>query len=115
MVDNLIHKIAVVAHHDDAAGEVLQVFLQYLQSHDIQVVRRLIEYEEIRVLHQYRTEIELATLSSTELIHIVILLFGCEEEILQQLGGRQFLATTKVNIVSNGSNHVYHFLTFIKL
>ncbi len=93
MVDNLIHKVTVVAYHNDATRKILQVFLQYLQCHDIQVVRRLIENEEVGILHQYRTEIEFATLSTTEFINIIILLFWCEEEILQQLGGREFLTT----------------------
>ena len=85
MVDHLIHEIAVVADDNHAAREILQVFFQYLKRHDVQIVGRLVEHQEVGILHQDGTEIELAPLAAAEFIHIVVLLFGCEEEILQEL------------------------------
>ena len=57
MVDHLIHKISVVADDDDAAGEILQILLQNLKGDDVEVVGRLVEHEEVRVLHQHGAEI----------------------------------------------------------
>ena len=71
--------------HNHAAREVLQIFLEYLQRHDVEVVGRLVEHQEVRVLHQHRTEIQFPSLAATQLIHIVVLLFGREEEVLQEL------------------------------
>ena len=85
MVDYLVHEIAVVAHYDDAAGEVLQVFLQNLQRHDVEVVGGLVEHEEVGIPHQHGAQVELAPLAATQFIYIIILLLGGEEEILQQL------------------------------
>ena len=82
VVNDLVHEITVVAHHDDAAWEVLQVFLQDLQRLDVEVVGGFVEDKEIGVAHQHRTEIEFAAFASAELIHIVVLLFGREEKML---------------------------------
>ena len=115
MVHHLIHEITVVAHHNHAPGEVLQIFLQYLERHDVQVVRRLVEHQEVGVLHQHRTQIELPALTTTQLIHIVMLLFGREEEILQKLRGREVLATAHVDILRDILHHVDHLLLLVKL
>ena len=74
-----------MAHDDDTAGEVLQVFFQYLQRHDIEVVCGLVEYQEVGVTHQHRAEVQLTTLTARKLVNIVVLLFGRKEEVLQQL------------------------------
>ena len=87
MVDDLIHEVAVVAHHDDTTGEVLKVFLENLKRLDIEVVGGLVENEEVGILHQYGAEIELALLAAGEFIDVVVLLFGGEEEMLQELTG----------------------------
>ena len=83
MVNHLVHEIPVVAHHNHASGEVGQIFLQYLQSHDVKVVSRLVEHEEVWILHKHRTQIQLAPFPPAQLIYIIILLFGSKEEILQ--------------------------------
>ena len=71
-----------MAHNDDAAGEVLQVILQYLQRLDVEVVRWLVKDKEVRIAHQYRAEIQLALLAAREFIDVVVLLFGGEEKML---------------------------------
>jgi hypothetical protein len=82
MIDHLIHEIAIVADDNHAAREILQVFFQYLKRHDIQIVGRLVEHQEVGILHQDGTEIELALLATRKLIDIVMLLFGRKQEIL---------------------------------
>ena len=115
MVNHFIHEIAVVADYDDAARKILKIFLENLQRHYVEVVGRLVEYEEVGILHQYCAQIELSTLTTAQLIYIIILLFGSEEEILQQLGCREFPATSQIHIVGNGSDDVNHFLLFVEL
>ena len=76
MVDHLIHEIAVVADHDDAAGEIGQILLQHLQRLDVEVVGRLIQYEEVGVAHKHGAEAELTPLTATEPIDVALLLLG---------------------------------------
>ena len=64
MVYHLIHEIAVVRYYYDTAGEVLQVFFEYLKRLNIKVVGRLVEYQEVRIAHQYSAQIELALLAT---------------------------------------------------
>ena len=85
MVYHFVHEVAVVAHHDDTSLEVLQVFFQHLQSHDVQVVGRLVQHQEVWVSHQYRTEVQPAAFSPAQLVHIAVLRFGRKEEMLQEL------------------------------
>ena len=115
MVHHLVHEIAVVTHHDDATGEILQVFFQYLEGLDIEVVGRLIEHQEVRISHQHRAEIELALLTTTQLIYIVVLLLGSEEEELQELRSRHVLAVSQVDIVGNLCDDIDDLLVFTEL
>ena len=115
MIHHFIHEITVVTHHDHTTGEVLKIFFQNLQRHNIQVVRRLIKHQEVGVLHQHRTEIQFPALSTAQLIHIVMLLFGRKEEILQKLGSREMLTATHINIFRNVLYDIDYFLLLIKL
>src|SRR3712207_7126211 len=85
MVNHFIHEIAVVAHYDNTAGEILQILFQYLQSLYIQIIGRLIEHQEIRIAHEHGTQIELAFLTSAELIDKVVLLLWAEHKVLEEL------------------------------
>ena len=78
----LVHKVAVVAHHDDASLEVLEVFFEHLKGNDVQVVGRFVEHQEVRVTHEHGTEVQTAFLTTAELVHIVVLLLRCEQEML---------------------------------
>ena len=42
MVDDFIHEVAVVADNNDTAGKILQIFFQYLQGLNVEVVRGLV-------------------------------------------------------------------------
>ena len=85
MINHLVHEIAIVTHHNHASRKVLQILFQNLQGYDIQIVRRLVEHQEIGILHQHRTEIQFPSLTATQFIHIVVLLFWGKKEILQKL------------------------------
>ena len=57
MIDNTVHKIAIVAHYDDATAEVCQVFFKELKRCNVEIVRRFVKNKEIRGLHQHQTEL----------------------------------------------------------
>ena len=104
-----------MAYDDDATGEILQILFQDLEGLYVQVIGRLIKNKEIGILHQHSTEIQFASLSSTEFIHIVVLLFGREEEALQKLGSREVAPATKVDILGTLGDNVDDPLLLVKL
>ena len=114
MVDNLVHEESVVRYYYDASGEVLQIFLQHLKRLYVEVVGRLVEYEEVGIAHKYRTEVKLASFASREFVHIVVLLFGGKEEMLQQLSCRNVLASAVVDVFGYVGYHVDYALLVVE-
>ena len=103
-----------MAHNDDATRKVGQIFLENLKCLYVKIVRRFVEHEKVRIPHQYRAEIELPFFSSRQLVDIVVLLFGCEKEILKELAGGEMLAVTHVNVFGDVSYDVNYLLFFVK-
>ena len=98
MVYNLVHKIPVVADNDDTSLEITEIFFKDIQRHDIEVVCRLVENEEVWVLHEHRAEVETPAFTAGELVDVVLLLQRREQEMLEKLHGRKMPATAKVHI-----------------
>ena len=114
VVDNLVHEESVVRYYYDASREVLQIFLQHLKRLYVEVVGRLVEYEEVGIAHKYRTEVKLASFASREFVHIVVLLFGGKEEMLQQLSCRNVLASAVVDVFGYVGYHVDYALLVVE-
>ena len=114
MIDHFVHKIAVVADDDDTTGKVGKIFLEYLKCLDIEVVGRFVKHQKVGIFHQHGAEIEFSPFAATQLIHIVVLLFGCEKEMLQQLRGGEVPAAAHVDIVGNVAHHINHLLLVVK-
>jgi hypothetical protein len=73
-----------VAHDQQADVQVGEEILQRVQGGDVEVVRGLIEDEDVRVLHQHGAEVEAAFLATAQRAHVLVLLLLVEEEALQQ-------------------------------
>ena len=110
MIYNLIHEIPVVTDYYNTSREILKIFLQNLQRLNVQVISRLIQNEEIRITHQYGTQIKLSLFSSTQLIHIIMLFLRSKEEKLEKLRSSHMLTTAKIDIVGNFRNYIYNLL-----
>ena len=115
MVYHFIHEVAVVTYHDYTSLKVLQIFFENLQSYDVEVVCRLVEYQEVRILHQYSAQIQSASFASTQLIHIAVLRFGSEEEVLQELRCCETFAVAQFYNFGYGGYHVYNFHLLVEL
>ena len=115
MVYHLIHKIAVVTNHDNTSWKILKILFENLEGYDIKIVGRLVENQEVRILHQYRTKVQLATLATTKFIHVVVLLFGSKKEILKELRSREMFASTHIDIFGDILNNVYHLHLVVEL
>ena len=104
-----------MAHHDNASGKVAQIFLQYLQREDVEVIGRLVEDEEVGVPHEHRAQIESTTLTTTELIDVAMLLLGWEEEVLQELRCRELLTPSHRDDLGYLSSDIDYLHLLIKL
>ena len=113
MVHHLVHEITVVAHHNHATLEVAQVLLEHLQGLDVKVVSGLVKYKEVGVRHQHRAKVKAALLATAKLVHIAVLLFGWEKEVLQELRCAQHLAGNGYHL-GNVLHHVNHLHLLVK-
>ena len=64
MVGHLVHEVAVVADHDDAAAEILQIFFKRLERGNVEVIGGFVQHEEIGIGHQHHAELETAALAT---------------------------------------------------
>ena len=115
MVGDLIDEVAVVRNHDHTPLERLQVLFQYAERHDVQVVRRLVEDQEIGTLHQNRTKIQAFAFAAAEPCDIAVLHLGREEEILQKLRGAHPASVAQVNFVGDIGHDVDNLLSLVEV
>ena len=101
MIDDLIHEVAVVRDDDHAAFEATQIFFEDVQRGDVEVVRRLVEHQKVRVTHQDGAEIQSSFLASAEFIHIVMLFLRREKKMSEELRCRQCFFIAKGQVFSD--------------
>ena len=74
-----------MAHHQQARIQIEQEILQRVQRGNVQVVRRFVQHQYVRVLHQHGAQMQPAPFASAQRAHVLVLLFLVEEKALQQL------------------------------
>ena len=72
MVNNLIHKVAVVGNDDQTAWKVQEKIFQNIERNDIEVVRRLVKNQKVWVLNQDRTQIQSFSFAPTEFFNEIL-------------------------------------------
>ena len=115
MVHGAVHKEAVMAHDDDAAVELRQVFLQDFEGGDVKVVGRLIEDEEIGLGHQYHGQVEPAALATTQFGNELLLVLGREQEVTEPCHGCVVVLLVKVDILSHVAHGINHTFSLVKV
>ena len=68
-VADALEHVAVVRHQDDRPGEAVEQVLQRRERLDVEVVRRLVEQQDVGFVHQEPDELEPATLAAGQLAH----------------------------------------------
>ena len=58
MIYYLVHEVAVVRNHNQAAFELGQIFFQNLQRNNIEVVGWLVQNQKVRVFDEHCAEIK---------------------------------------------------------
>jgi len=65
-VGDAVEEVAVVRDEDDRADEALERRLERLDRVDVEVVRRLVEDEQVRTAHHQEQELEARALAAAQ-------------------------------------------------
>ena len=77
--------MSVVRYDYQRAFELLKVFLQHIQRHDVEVVGRLVQDEQVRVLHQNRHQVEPSPFAAGQFGHLRVEHVMAEQELSQEM------------------------------
>src|SRR5213079_2171738 len=77
---NAIQKIAIMTHHDDAAAEGHERFLEQAQRSEIEIVRRFVEHQHVAAALQDFCQQHPAPFSAAELRYLRVNTFLAEKE-----------------------------------
>ena len=66
MLHGPVEEMAVVADNYQAAAVAGEILFEYVQGHDVEVVGRLVENQQIRIPHQYGEQVEPAPFATGE-------------------------------------------------
>ena len=76
-----VEKIAVVADDDQRAGIIREHFFEQVERFEVEIIRRLVENEQIRRLRQRARQQQTAAFAARKLADRRSRLFGLEQEI----------------------------------
>src|SRR5450756_569435 len=79
-IRDAVQEIPVVRHEDDGAREVREAVLEDLKRREVEVVRGLVEDEQVRLLQHEPREEQPALLAAREATHLHVLLLLLEQE-----------------------------------
>jgi hypothetical protein len=80
-IDDAVEKIAVVADQDHGALIVAQHFFEHVERFEIEIVRRLVEHQQVRRSRQCAGEHQAAAFAARQNAKRRPCLFGREQEI----------------------------------
>ena len=92
----------------------MQVFFEHLQRHDIQIVRRLVQHQEVRIAHQYRAQVEPAPFPAAELPHEVVLRLRREKKMLQELRRAEAPSVPELDLLGDLTDDIDHFRVLVE-
>ena len=85
MVDYAVEEESVVTHYDQASLELGEVILEDAEGHDVEVVGRLVEYQEVGRPHQHSRKVKAGAFAATEGVDVLLLVSRREEEVGEKL------------------------------
>ena len=104
MFDQPVHEVAVVRHHDEAAGVIEQELFKDLEGEDVQIVRRLIEDQDVRVAHQHLQQVQPLLFAPAQHPYIGVVGVAREEEAFEEVGGEQLCAFLQGHELRDGTH-----------
>ena len=115
VVDDVVHKAAVVADDDKAALVADEELLEDAEGVDVKVVGGLVEDEEVGVGHQDGEEVEFAPLAAAKVAEVVVLRHVVEAEVGEELMGRHLLAVFEFDDLRHVADDVNNTLVILGL
>ena len=86
--DDVVEKRAVVADDEQRAGELEQQLLEQVERLDVEIVRRLVEHEQVERAREQPREQQAIALAARERAHRRARAIGREEEVLRDSRAR---------------------------
>ncbi len=112
-VHRTIQEVAVMGHCHHDTGKAVQIILKDRHGADVEVVRRLIQYQHIGRTHQHPEKIEPPLLTAGQLLHLHKLLGGRKQEAVQHDAGTD-QTIRGMDILRDGAHRIDHPLAAVQ-
>ena len=86
MIYKPVQEMPVVRDQYQCAFELLEILFKNVDGHDVQIVGRLVHYQQVRLPHKDGQQIEPALLPSREFADLVVQHVVREQELTQEMG-----------------------------
>ena len=104
-VHDTVEEVAIMGYRDDDPVEVIEIILEDRHRTDIEVVRRLIEDEDIRLGHEDAEQIEATLLAAAQLLDLHILHGRWEQEAVEHVA-RTDETVHGVHVLADGGHRI---------
>ena len=108
VVADALGEPAVVGDDDERARPAVEQVLERGQRVDVEVVRRLVEQQDVRALHQQPHELEPAALAAGEVAHRRPRAVAAEAEAVAQQRGGDLLPVAERRLAADGLERLEH-------
>ncbi len=110
VVHRVIDEETVMTDHDKATLEFGKEFFKNTECDYIEIVRRFVKYEEIRLLHKHYGQMKAAALAAAEGVDILLLVGAAEKKALQVRDRGDAFSAAEHNFVGyfcHGVDHLF--------
>ena len=101
-------------HDDQATLERFQIIFQHVQRHDVEIVRRLVENQEVGVAHEDGQQVKSPAFAPAKFCHEGILQLVREKKIFKKLRCRHHPSVTEVDFLGNVFHDVDRAIVFLE-
>src|SRR5215213_8689936 len=85
VLNRAVEEVTVVTDDDQVAGEAVQIVFEGDEGLNVEVVRRLVQQQEVRRAHQHAQEVEPPALAAREFCYRRVLRRAVEQEPFEHL------------------------------
>jgi hypothetical protein len=83
-LDELVEEVAIMGDRQDRAVEVLEGRFQLLAGGNVEIVRRLVEQQEVRALEHQRRDLQARLFAAAEIADLVVRVLILKEQSSQE-------------------------------
>ena len=115
VVAHALDEVAIVADDHERSGPAVEQVLERRQRVDVEVVRRLVQQQHVRLVHQQAHQLQASPLAAREVSQIGPLAVSAEAEALAQLAGRDLVAVAERDAAAHELERLEHAQAAIQL